>query len=92
MKDVDSFENNSAYKPASRNYLEPQNANKNSWALTSDSDMSDMESSGEARLIALKSRVRQSASNLLLVLVKVPTTKTLTQKNMGILLGVFDLF
>lgn len=70
MKDVDSFENNSAYKPASRNYLEPQRA-KNCWALTSDSDMSDMESSGEAKLIALKSRVRQSASNLLLVLVKV---------------------
>lgn len=70
MKDIDSFENSSAYKPASCNYLEPQRA-KNSWALTSDSDMSDMESNGEARLIALKSRVRQSASNLLLVLVKV---------------------
>ncbi|KOB75437.1 putative HEAT repeat containing 6 [Operophtera brumata] len=68
-KDVDSFENNSAYKPASCNYLEPQRA-KNCWALTSDSDVSDMESSGEAKLIALKSRVRQSASNLLLVLVK----------------------
>ncbi|KAJ8722117.1 hypothetical protein PYW08_004519 [Mythimna loreyi] len=70
MKDVDSFENNSAYKPASRNYLEPQKA-KNYWALTSDSDMSDVENSKEVKLIALKSRVRQSASNLLLVLVKV---------------------
>lgn len=70
MKDVDSFENNSAYKPASKNYLEPQKA-KNCWALTSDSDMSDVESSREVKLIALKSRVRQSASNLLLVLVKV---------------------
>ncbi|XP_047029951.1 HEAT repeat-containing protein 6 [Helicoverpa zea] len=70
MKDVDNFENNSAYKPASRNYLEPQKA-KNTWALTSDSDMSDVENSREVKLIALKSRVRQSASNLLLVLVKV---------------------
>lgn len=70
MKDVDNFENNSAYKPASRNYLETQRA-KNEWALTSDSDMSDVENSREVKLIALKSRVRQSASNLLLVLVKV---------------------
>ncbi|KAJ2949139.1 hypothetical protein O0L34_g6080 [Tuta absoluta] len=70
MKDVANFENNSAYKPASTNYLEPQKG-KNCWALTSDSDMSDMENSREAKLIALKSRVRQSASNLLLVLVKV---------------------
>ena len=70
MKDVDNFENNSAYKPASRNYLEPQKA-KNYWALTSDSDMSDVENSQEVKLIALKSRVRQGASNLLLVLVKV---------------------
>ncbi|CAB3261513.1 unnamed protein product [Arctia plantaginis] len=70
MKDVDNFENNSAYKPASRNYLEAQKA-KNEWALTSDSDVSDVENSREVKLIALKSRVRQSASNLLLVLVKV---------------------
>ncbi|XP_075977882.1 HEAT repeat-containing protein 6 [Anticarsia gemmatalis] len=70
MKDVDNFENNSAYKPASRNYLEPQKA-KHYWALTSDSDMSDVENSREVKLIALRSRVRQSASNLLLVLVKV---------------------
>lgn len=70
MKDVDNFENSSAYKPASKNYLEPQKG-KNTWALTSDSDMSDVESNREAKLVALKSRVRQSASNLLLVLVKV---------------------
>lgn len=70
MKDVDNFENNSAYKPASMKYLEPQKT-KNSWALTSDSDMSDVENNRESKLIALKSRVRQSASNLLLVLVKV---------------------
>lgn len=69
MKDVDKFENHSAYKPASSNYLEPQKAK--TWALTSDSDMSDLESGREAKLIALRSRVRQSASNLLLVLVKV---------------------
>lgn len=69
MKDVDKFENNSAYKPASSNYLEPQKVK--TWALTSDSDMSDIESGREAKLIALRSRVRQSASNLLLVLVKV---------------------
>ncbi|XP_049873203.1 HEAT repeat-containing protein 6 [Pectinophora gossypiella] len=70
MKDVDNFENNSAYKPASKNYLEPQKS-KNCWALTSDSDMSDVESGREAKFIALKSRVRQSASNLLLVLIKI---------------------
>lgn len=70
MKDVGSFENSSAYKPASKNYLEPQKA-KSGWVLTSDSDMSDVENSREAKLIALKSRVRQSASNLLLVLIKV---------------------
>lgn len=74
MKDVDNFENNSAYKPASRNYLEPQKA-KTYWALTSDSDMSDVENSREVKLIALRSRLRQSASNLLLVLVKVSTKK-----------------
>lgn len=69
MKDVDNFENNSAYIPASRNYLEFQKTNN--WIVTSDSDMSDVENSREAKLIALKSRVRQSASNLLLVLIKV---------------------
>ena len=69
MRDVDHFENNSAYKPASKNYLEPQNSRV--WPLTSDSDMSDVESNREAKLIALKSRVRLSASNLLLVLIKV---------------------
>ncbi|CAG9786769.1 unnamed protein product [Diatraea saccharalis] len=74
MRDVDNFENNSAYKPASKNYLEPQKA-KNCWALTSDSDMSDVESNREAKLIALKSRVRQSSSNLLLVLIKVTEKK-----------------
>ncbi|XP_028176593.1 HEAT repeat-containing protein 6 [Ostrinia furnacalis] len=74
MKDVDKFENSSAYKPASKNYLEPQRA-KNTWVLTSDSDMSDVENSREAKLVALKSRVRQSASNLLLVLVKVTERK-----------------
>ncbi|XP_026761719.2 HEAT repeat-containing protein 6 [Galleria mellonella] len=70
MKDVDNFENHSAYKPASMNYFEPQKT-KNTWVLTSDSDMSDVENSREAKLIALKSRVRQSASNLLLVLIKI---------------------
>lgn len=79
MKDVDKFDNYSAYKPASSNYLEPQKAK--TWALTSDSDMSDRESGREARLIALKSRVRQSASNLLLVLVKVCLTYCLFQTN-----------
>lgn len=74
MKDVGHFENNSAYKPAS-NYLEAQKSKATVWALTSDSDMSDIESGREAKLIALKSRVRQSASNLLLVLVKVRNTK-----------------
>ncbi|KAL0883107.1 hypothetical protein ABMA27_016568 [Loxostege sticticalis] len=74
MKDVGSFENSSAYKPASMNYLEPQKA-KNTWALTSDSDMSDVENNREAKLVALKSRVRQSASNLLLVLAKVTERK-----------------
>ncbi|XP_041979377.1 HEAT repeat-containing protein 6 isoform X1 [Aricia agestis] len=70
MKDVDNFENNAAYRPASKNYLEP-NKSKAVWTLTSDSDMSDMESGREAKLIALKSRVRQSAANLFLVLFKV---------------------
>lgn len=70
MKDVDNFENNAAYKPASRNFLEPQKG-KSYWMLTSDSDMSDVENSREVKLIALRSRVRQSASNLFLVLVKV---------------------
>ncbi|XP_053609751.1 HEAT repeat-containing protein 6 [Plodia interpunctella] len=74
MKDVDNFENNTAYKPVSTNYLEPQKA-KNGWVLTSDSDMSDVENSRESKLIALKSRVRQSASNLLLVLVKISEKK-----------------
>ncbi|XP_059052046.1 HEAT repeat-containing protein 6 [Achroia grisella] len=74
MKDVDNFENNSAYKPASMNYLEPQKS-KHCWILTSDSDMSDMENTREAKLIALKSRVRQSASNLLLVLIKITEKK-----------------
>lgn len=69
MKEVDNFENNSAYKPAT-NYLEPPRS-KTCWALTSDSDVSDMENSREAKLIALKSRVRQSAANLFLVLFKV---------------------
>ncbi|CAK1551115.1 unnamed protein product [Leptosia nina] len=70
MREVDNFENNSAYKPASKNYLEPAKS-KTYWALTSDSDMSDMENSREAKLVALKSRVRQSASNLFLVLFKI---------------------
>lgn len=74
MKDVDNFENNAAYKPVSKNYLEPQKS-KNCYALTSDSDMSDVENSREVKLIALRSRVRQSASNLLLVLVKVKEKK-----------------
>ncbi|XP_072949286.1 HEAT repeat-containing protein 6 [Epargyreus clarus] len=74
IKDVGDFENNSAYKPASQNFLEPQKA-RNCWALTSDSDMSDLENSREAKLIALKSRVRQSASNLFLVLFKVKEKK-----------------
>lgn len=69
MKDVDNFENSYTYKPASSNYLEPQKT-RNCWVLTSDSDMSDIENSREAKLVALKSRVRQSASNLLLVLIK----------------------
>ena len=70
MRDVDNFENNSAYKPASKNYLDTQK-NKACWALTSDSDMSDMENGREAKLIALKSRVRHSAANLFLVIFKV---------------------
>ncbi|XP_028039412.1 HEAT repeat-containing protein 6-like isoform X2 [Bombyx mandarina] len=74
LKDVDNFENNSAYKPASQNYLEPQKT-KHAWVLTSDSDISDVENSREAKLIALKARVRQSASNLLLVLIKVKEKK-----------------
>ncbi|CAH0398322.1 unnamed protein product [Chilo suppressalis] len=74
MKDVGNFENNSTYKPASKNYLEPQEA-KNCWALTSDSDMSDLESNKDAKLIALKSRVRQSSSNLFLVLIKMTEKK-----------------
>ncbi|KAF9421110.1 hypothetical protein HW555_002822 [Spodoptera exigua] len=74
MKDVDNFDNNSAYKPATQHYLEPQKA-KSYWALTSDSDLSDVENSKEVKLIALRSRVRQSASNLLLVLIKVTETR-----------------
>ncbi|CAK1580315.1 unnamed protein product [Parnassius mnemosyne] len=74
MKDVDNFENNSAYKPISKNYLEPQKT-RNCWLLTSDSDMSDVENSREAKMIALKSRVRQSAANLFLVLFKVKDKK-----------------
>lgn len=70
MKDVGNFENNSAYKPVSQNYFESQR-NGSVWPPTSDSDISDVESNREAKLIALKSRVRQSASNLLLVLLKV---------------------
>ncbi|KAI8436833.1 hypothetical protein MSG28_010288, partial [Choristoneura fumiferana] len=70
MKEVENFDSSSTYKPASENYLEPQKA-KTYWVLTSDSDASDVESSREAKLFALKSRVRQSASNLLLVLIKI---------------------
>lgn len=70
MKEVENFDSNSTYNPASKNYLEPQKA-KTYWVLTSDSDASDAESNREAKLFALKSRVRQSASNLLLVLIKV---------------------
>ncbi|XP_045498148.1 HEAT repeat-containing protein 6 [Colias croceus] len=76
MKDVENFENNSAYKPASKNYLEPVKA-KTCWALTSDSDISDVENSREAKLVALKSRVRQSAANLFLVLFKIKDKKEL---------------
>ncbi|OWR52475.1 eg:34f3.4 protein [Danaus plexippus plexippus] len=67
MKDVKSFD--SSYKPAS-DYLEPQKP-RSSWVLTSDSDLSDIENGREAKLIALKSRVRQSAANLFLVVFKV---------------------
>ncbi|XP_047511457.1 HEAT repeat-containing protein 6 isoform X2 [Pieris napi] len=70
LKDIDNFENSSAYKPASKNYLDSQKA-RPCWTLTSDSDMSDVENSREAKLVALKSRVRQSASNLFLVLFKI---------------------
>ncbi|XP_045773429.1 HEAT repeat-containing protein 6 isoform X1 [Maniola jurtina] len=74
MKDVDNFENNSAYKPASKNYLDPQKT-KTCWNLTSDSDMSDVENGRETKLIALRSRVRQSAANLFLVVFKVKEKK-----------------
>ncbi|XP_050679813.1 HEAT repeat-containing protein 6 [Leptidea sinapis] len=70
MKDVESFENGFDYQPASKNYLEPPKAN-NFWVVTSDSDMSDAESNRDAKLIALQSRVRQSAANLLLVIIKI---------------------
>lgn len=70
MRDVDNFENSSAYKPASQNYLEPIKT-RTCWTLTSDSDMSDVENGREAKLIALRSRVRQSAANLFLVVFKV---------------------
>ncbi|XP_048004601.1 HEAT repeat-containing protein 6-like isoform X2 [Leguminivora glycinivorella] len=70
MREVENFENISTYRPASQNYLEPQKA-RNYWVLTSDSDASDVESSREAKLVALRSRVRQSAANLLLVLTRV---------------------
>lgn len=70
MREVDSFENISTYRPVSQNYLEPQKG-RNYWVVTSDSDASDVESSREAKLVALKSRVRQSAANLLLVLIRV---------------------
>nr|XP_026499699.1 HEAT repeat-containing protein 6 isoform X1 [Vanessa tameamea]XP_026499700.1 HEAT repeat-containing protein 6 isoform X1 [Vanessa tameamea]XP_026499701.1 HEAT repeat-containing protein 6 isoform X2 [Vanessa tameamea] len=74
MRDVGNFENNSAYKPASQNFLETQKT-RNCWALTSDSDMSDVENGREAKLIALRSRVRQSAANLFLVVFKIKEKK-----------------
>lgn len=70
LRDVDNFENNTAYKPASKNYLDVQKS-KLCWTLTSDSDMSDIENGREAKLVALRSRVRQSAANLFLVIFKV---------------------
>lgn len=73
MKDAGNFENNSAYKPASKNYLEPQKT-RTCWNLTSDSDMSDVENERETKLVALRSRVRQSAANLFLVVFKVRVT------------------
>ncbi|KAL4715902.1 hypothetical protein ACJJTC_013202 [Scirpophaga incertulas] len=73
-KDYENLDHSVSYKPGNKNYLEPQRAN-NCWALTSDSDMSDVENSKEAKLVILKSRVRQSASNLLLVLVKLTERK-----------------
>ncbi|GBP30966.1 HEAT repeat-containing protein 6 [Eumeta japonica] len=77
MRDVDNFENNAAYKPVSSTFMEPHKAKCTPWPMTSDSDMSDVESSKEAKLIALKSRVRQSASNLMLVLIKVSERKNI---------------
>ncbi|XP_050350439.1 HEAT repeat-containing protein 6 [Nymphalis io] len=74
MRDVDNFENNSAYKPASQSFLETQKT-RNCWTLTSDSDMSDVENGREAKLIALRSRVRQSAANLFLVVFKIKEKK-----------------
>ncbi|XP_023946380.1 HEAT repeat-containing protein 6 [Bicyclus anynana] len=74
MKDVDNFENNSAYKPASKNYLDVQKT-RTCWNLTSDSDMSDVENGRESKLLALRSRVRQSAANLFLVIFKVKDKK-----------------
>ncbi|CAH2246737.1 jg8801 [Pararge aegeria aegeria] len=74
MKDVDNFENNSVYRPASKNYLEVQKT-RTFWNLTSDSDMSDVENGRETKLIALRSRVRQSAANLFLVVFKMKEKK-----------------
>ncbi|CAH0715508.1 unnamed protein product, partial [Brenthis ino] len=74
MKDVDNFENNSAYKPASKNYLDSLKT-RTCWTLTSDSDLSDVENGREAKLIALRSRVRQSAANLFLVVFKTKDKK-----------------
>lgn len=80
MKDVDNFENNSAYKPASKNYLDSLKT-RTCWTLTSDSDLSDVENGREAKLIALRSRVRQSAANLFLVLFKVSEISRLLSNN-----------
>lgn len=71
MNDVGHFDNNSAYTPASLDFLDTPKGQTTAWPLTSDSDVSDIENAQEAKLIALKSRVRLSASNLMLVLVKV---------------------
>ncbi|XP_068633378.1 HEAT repeat-containing protein 6 [Battus philenor] len=74
MLDICDFENNSAYKPISKNFLQVHRQGK-SWTLNSDSELSDVENGAEAKMIALKSRVRQSAANFFLVLLKVKEKK-----------------
>lgn len=64
----------SYYKPSNVNYLDTINLQ---CALTSDSDVSDKEFNTNAKLVSLQSKVRQSASNLLLTIFKNVASKVI---------------